>query len=119
MSSEEKDYIMRQIEQAGAALRRLRSRLGIGAAAAEEIVHEAEAAQSELLGPVWPVARAVDVDTAGTMVRDSRQLEVWAALLGVQAEALRLLGDHGRATDLEERAKALIRSTGAQDDALE
>ncbi|MGQ0713444.1 MAG: hypothetical protein ACT4PJ_06905 [Gemmatimonadaceae bacterium] len=103
----QRDYILRLLEQAAAVLRRLREMLVRGGAPPAAIVEEARAAQSALFGDTWLLLQRVDLATATGLIRDSRQLALWADLLRVEAEANRQLGDERRAVDLETRAAAL------------
>jgi hypothetical protein len=100
----QRDYILRLLEQAAAVVRRLRELLGAGTGEPAAIVEEARAAQAELFGETWMLLQRVDVATATGLVRDARQLAVWADLLRLEAEASRALGDAERATYLETRA---------------
>lgn len=103
----QRDYILRLLEQAAAALRRLRELLGAGTARPVEIVDEARAAQAALFGDTWPLLQRVDVATATSLVRDPRQLAIWADLLRVEGEASRAVGDDEGATQLEARAAGI------------
>ena len=108
----QRDYILRLLEQAAAAVRRLRELLGAGTAPSEEIVEEARAAQAELFGNSWTLLQQVDVATATSLVRDPRQLSLWADLLRVEAAATRSVGDSERAARLETRAAAIAAAAG-------
>lgn len=110
MPSSQSDYIMRMIEQLGAALRRLRERLTRGLPEAPEVMEEAEQAQAQLFGPLWPTLRLVDADTAASLVPDRRQLELWIELLRLERDAARLAGDDGRADALGARLSGLERA---------
>jgi hypothetical protein len=103
----QRDYILRLLEQAAAVLRRLRELLGGGTAEPAAIVEEARAAQAALFGDTWMLLQRVDVATATGLIRDSRQLAIWADLLRVEAEANRSLGDAERAEHLETRAAGI------------
>src|SRR5918999_4114121 len=103
----QRDYILRLLEQAAAALRRLRELLGTGSAPPVEIVEEARAAQAALFGNSWSLLQQVDVATATSLVRDPRQLAMWAELLRAEADATRVLGDAARATHLDTRAAGI------------
>jgi len=103
----QRDYILRLLEQAAAVLRRLRELLGGGAAEPAAIAEEARAAQAALFGDTWLLLQRVDVATATSLIRDSRQLSLWAELLRVEAEANRALGDAERAEYLEARAAGI------------
>jgi hypothetical protein len=108
----QRDYILRLLEEAAAALRRLRELLGSGTAPPVEIAEEARAAQAALFGNSWMLLQQVDVATATSLIRDPRQLSLWADLLRVEAEASRSVGDDERAARLETRAAALAAAAG-------
>ena len=110
MASTQSDYILRMIEEIGAALRRLRELLARGVPVAPEVVAEAESAQARLFGPLWATLRLVDPDTAAGLVPDSARLELWIQLVHLEADAVRLTGDEPRAAALERRAAALERA---------
>jgi hypothetical protein len=103
----QRDYILRLLEEAAAVVRRLRELLGAGTAKPELIVEEARAAQAALFGDSWMLLQQVDVATATALIRDARQLSVWADLLRAEAEANRALGDVERAEYLESRASGI------------
>ena len=103
----QRDYILRLLEQAAAVVRRLRELLTRGGASPSEIAEEARAAQAELFGDTWALLQRVDVTTATGLIRDARQLALWAELLRVEADASRQLGDEQRAQDLEARAASI------------
>jgi hypothetical protein len=100
----QRDYILRLLEQAAAVVRRLRELLGGGTGEPAAIVEEARAAQAALLGSAWTLLQQVNVPTATALVRDPRQLAVWADLIRVEAQATRAMGDEKRAGYLESRA---------------
>jgi hypothetical protein len=100
----QRDYILRLLEQAAAVVRRLREMLSRGGASPGEVEEQARAAQAELFGETWALLQRVDVSTAIGLIRDGRQLALWAELLRIEAEANRQLGDEQRANDLEARA---------------
>ncbi len=103
----QRDYILRLLEQAAAVVRRLRELLGAGTGEPAVMVEEARAAQAALFGNTWTLLQQVNVATATALVRDPRQLAVWADLLKVEAEASRALGDEQRASYLESRAEEI------------
>jgi hypothetical protein len=103
----QRDYILRLIEQAAAVARRLRELLGGATAKPAAIVEEARAAQAELFGETWMLLQRVDVATATGLIRDPRQLAVWADLLRIEADASRAVGDAERAEYLETRANGI------------
>jgi hypothetical protein len=100
----QRDYILRLLEQAAAVVQRLREMLTRSAASPAAIVEEARAAQAELFGDTWALLQRVNIATAIGLIRDARQLALWADLLRIEAEANRQLGDEQRAQDLEARA---------------
>ena len=106
MLRSEKDYIMRMIAAAAAAVARLRERL-TGGAAPQEIVEEARAAQTALLGPEALLLRALDPASAAHAIGDADRLRAWTDLLLVESEALRKAGQITEADALEQRALAL------------
>lgn len=106
MLRSEKDYILRMIAAAAAAVARLRERLTGGAQPAE-IVAEARAAQGELLGPEIALLRALDPASAAHAVGDADRLRAWADLLLIEAEALRKAGRVAEADVLAQRANAI------------
>lgn len=110
MPSSQSDYILRLVEQLGAALRRMRERLARDVSAAPEVLEEAARAQAELLGPLFPTLRSVDAATAVGLVPDSRQVEMWTALLELEAEAAALLGNEAQAAQLRGRAGSIRRA---------
>jgi hypothetical protein len=103
----QRDYILHLLEQATAVLRRLRELLVAGTAKPAAIVDEARAAQAALFGETWMLLQRVDVATATALIRDPRQLSIWADLLRVEAEANRAQGDAERAAHLETRAEGI------------
>jgi hypothetical protein len=106
-----RDYILRMIEEAGVALRRLLARLTGRTAPPDEIAADAERAQAALLGPLWDTARLLDALGAAALVREPAQLALWAELMRVEAGARRAAGDAAAADALERRAEALARAS--------
>lgn len=104
------DYIIRIIEQLGAALRRMKARLAGGTPAAAEVLDEAERCQGELFGPLWPTLRSVDAATAVALVADERRVRLWIEFVHLEAEAARQLGDRARAETMTRRAAELARA---------
>lgn len=103
----QRDYILRLLEDAAAVLRRLRELLAGGYSKPAVIVDEARAAQAALFGDTWAMLQRVDVATATALIRDTRQLTLYADLLRVEAQANRALGDDQRAQYLETRAAGI------------
>jgi hypothetical protein len=104
----QRDYILRLIEQAAAVVRRLRELLDRGAADPVAVADEARAAQAALFADSWMLLQRVDVATATALVRDPRQLAVWAELLRIEAQANRAMADVERAEQLERRAQGIV-----------
>jgi hypothetical protein len=108
MPVSQSDYIMRMIEQLGAAMRRLREMLARGASAAPDVVREAGEAQKELFGPLWPVLERVNAETAVSLIPDEKQILLWVELIQLEASAVRLSGDEAGGDNLEARAERLL-----------
>jgi hypothetical protein len=106
MLRRERDYILRQINQASIALTRLRERL-VGGAQPDEIVQAARAAQGELLGNDAPMLRALDPSSAAHLLGDKQVVAMWADLLRIEADAHRTAGRTDEAAALELRARSL------------
>ncbi len=106
------DYIMRLIQQAAAALRRFRQRLGSGESA-ETVGRDASQALSELLGPQRPMLERLDGWSAANLVGDPERVQLWAELLALQADTERVAGRNSVADALAARAAELAQhSTG-------
>lgn len=103
------DYLLRLIEQAAVAIRRMRERLG-GGGSAEEVVRDAGAAIGELLGPHRSTLDLLDARSASALLGHDDRVVHWAMLLRLQAEAERLRGQEQQAIALETRAEALERA---------
>ena len=108
MLRDERDYILRMIAAAAAAVTALRSRLA-GGGSPDEIVRDAQAAQGELLGKDAQLLRMLDPGSAAHALGDPDRLREWAELLRVEAEAHRIAGREAQAAMLEGRAEILLR----------
>jgi hypothetical protein len=106
MLQDQRDYILRLIAAAAAAVAALRSRLA-GGGSPDEIVREAQAAQGELLGKDAQLLRMLDPTSAAHTLGDKARLREWAALLRVEAAAHRSAGRETQAAALEARADVL------------
>ncbi len=106
MPAAREDYLLRMIQQAAAALRRLRERLARGDSA-EEIVADAQTATSELLGPRGELFERLDPHSAAQLLRDPERVRLWADLLAVRADALAAVGKGQEADRLHVRSNAL------------
>ena len=107
MAPQHTDYILRIIEQLGAALRRIRSLLARGTAGAEAALEESRLAQAELLGDRSGMLERLDPETAATLMSDPRQLQLWIDLIRAEEESLRLLERRQEADALAARARRL------------
>lgn len=109
MLTERRDYILRLIQQAGAAARRLRERLVGEAESGNEIAAEAQREISALLGgaATAPLIERVDAATAVRLVGDQQRISAWVELLRVRADALQASGVHSDAQAVRARADAL------------
>lgn len=104
---DQEDYLLRLIQQAAEALRRLRERLTHAAESPEAVRHDAAAATDALLGAEAPLLRRLDARSAARLVGHAGQVRAWAELLEVQADAARAALDVEAAGALGARAKAL------------
>ena len=100
MLRSERDYIMRMIALAAAAVARLREKLAAGAKPVE-IIGEVRSAQSQLLGKDLAIYRALDGASAASLIGDRETMRAWADLLELEAEALRADGESAEAARLE------------------
>ena len=88
MPSAREDYLLRMLQQAAEAIRRVRERLA-GGAPATELLPEIRAAEGELLGPQAELLRRLDARTAGERLGDARRARLWADLLRAEADVHR------------------------------
>ena len=112
-SNQQDDYLLRLIQQAGEALRRLRQRLRGGEETPAVTRRDAAAAVDALLGAESSLLGALDATTAVRLVGDPRRVAAWAALLELDAEAAAAAGDgagerarRARAESLRDAARA-------------
>ena len=103
----QEDYLLRVIRQAAELLRQLRRRLLGGEASADDIRRDAATAIEFLLGSQAPVLAILDPDSAARLVGHPALVELWAALLDVEADAGEASGDATVATRRRARANAL------------
>jgi hypothetical protein len=103
----QEDYLLRIIRQAGEALRRLRLRLAGGADTPEVVRMDAVAATDVLLGSQGPVLALLDPLSAVRMVGHPAVVNVWTALLDLEAGALDAMNDAATASRRRARALAL------------
>ena len=109
MLTERRDYLLRLIQQASAAARRIRELLTGEGAQATDLVREADQEISALLGggSQAQLLERVDADTAVRLVGDAERIRAWIDLLQAQAEALTKSGDGVQAQRVQDRAAAL------------
>ena len=103
----QEDYLLRIIRQAGEMLRQLRRRLLGGEASPETIRRDAAAAIDLLLGSQASVLGMLDPASAVRLVGHPAVVELWCALLDVEADAADASGDATIATRRRTRAVAL------------
>lgn len=103
----QEDYLLRMIRQAAELLRQLRRRLLGGEESAETIRQDAVAAIDLLLGGQGPVLGMLDAISAAQLVGHPAVVELWCALLDVEADAAEAGGDPAVATRRRARAVAL------------
>jgi len=90
MLTDRRDYLLRLIQQAGAAAARLRELLTGEAASTGGVAREADEAIAALLGggARAQLLERVDAETAVRLLGDAGRLQAWVDLLRVQADAL-------------------------------
>jgi hypothetical protein len=103
----QEDYLLRIIRQAAELLRQLRRRLLGGETSAESIRQDAAAAIDLLLGSQAPVLGMLDAISAAQLVGHPAMVELWCALLDVEADAADASGDPPSAERRRARAVAL------------
>ena len=103
----QEDYLLRIIRQAAELLRQLRRRLLGGETNAESIRQDAAAAIDLLLGAQAPVLGMLDAMSAAQLVGHPAVVELWCALLDVEADAADASGDPASAVRRRARAIAL------------
>ncbi len=113
MSLVQKDYILRLIEAAGAALRRaLRRKSGGDLEGARQ---EIATSTAELLGPAAELLNRVDAATAIDLMADPRRVVLWASLMSVDAAVLRAMNKIAAAESLEHRSADLLNELDRRD----
>ena len=103
----QEDYLLRMIRQAAELLRQLRRRLLGGEQSAESIRQDAAAAIDLLLGGQATVLGVLDPASAVQLVGHPALVELWTALLDVEADAAEASGDAAMALRRRARAEAL------------
>jgi len=105
MLRDERDYILRMIAAAAAAIAKLREKL-TGGGAPGEVIQAAREAQGELLGKDAALLRALDPVSAARMLGTER-IPAWVDLLQIEADALRADGKPDEAISVASRARVL------------
>ncbi len=108
---EQEDYLIRMIKQAADALRLLRHRLMGTANTAEGVRAGAEAAIGALLGPRASLIEKLDATSAVQLVGHPDLVDLWAALLEVEADAASREGDDAGTLALRKRVGELRDAT--------
>ena len=103
---DERDYILRMIAVAAAAVGRLRGLL-TGGGNPKDIAREAKTEQDKLLGKDANLLNALDAATAASFLANRDVLRVWVELIRVEADALRAAGETAEADARESRAREL------------
>ena len=103
----QEDYLLRMIRQAAELLRQLRRRLLGGEESAETIRQDAAVAIDLLLGAQAPVLGMLDPASAVQLVGHPALVELWTALLDVEADAIEASGDPIEAARRRARVIAL------------
>ena len=103
----QEDYLLRMIRQAAELLRQLRRRLLGGEVSAETIRQDAAAAIDLLLGAQAPVLGMLDPASAVQLVGHPALVDLWTALLDVEADAAEASGDVTDAMRRRARTAAL------------
>jgi len=106
----QEDYLLRIIRQAAELLRQLRRRLLGGEENAGSIRRDAAAAIDLLLGSQASVLGMLDPESAVRMLGHPALVDLWTALLDVEADAAEADGDVGVATRRRTRVAALRRA---------
>jgi hypothetical protein len=102
------DYLLRLIQQAAAALRRFRERLGTGEST-EGVSRDVAEAISTLLGPQRMMLERLDGWSAANLLGDPERVFLWAELVRLQSDLERAAGRDARADTLAARATALAK----------
>ena len=114
MPSAREDYLLRMLQQAAEAIRRVRERLA-GGAPATELVPEIRAAEAELLGPQAELLRRLDARTAAELLVDARRMRLWADLLRAEADVHASAGRPEAGSSLVRRAEVLGQAAEARE----
>jgi hypothetical protein len=102
------DYILRLIQQAAAALRRFRERLGSGDSA-EAVSTDVSTAIATLLGPQRAMLERLDGWSAANLLGDPERVFLWAEMVRLQSDLERAAGRDAAADQLATRAAALAK----------
>lgn len=120
MSMQERDYILRMIQQLAQAIGRI---LGLKRAGKlDEALQEVRATADGIFGPMLRTLEALDAQSAASLLGNREKIEAYAALTAEEASILELKGDAKRAKGSERRAfllylEAVILGKEVSDDA--
>lgn len=106
-STNQEDYLLRLIQEAAAALRLLKHRLAGTASTPEAVREQAGIAIRALLGARAQLLERIDAVSAAHLIGHPEHVELWAALLDVEADAAQRCGDLPSAEQLRARAQSL------------
>jgi hypothetical protein len=123
----QEDYLLRMIRQAAEILRQLKHRLLGGESSPESIQRDAAAAIDLLLGSQAPVLAMLDPASAVQLVGHPALVELWCALLDVEADAADASGNassdatfaarrRARAATLRDAARSLWGASDVEHD---
>ena len=104
-TSSQEDYLLRQIRQAIQGIARAMGFKGSGEL--EKAREEIDAAATELLGPIAPLALHIDAASAAHLIGDAGRIDTLAKLLVAKGEVQRAAGEHAAADASDERARLL------------
>jgi hypothetical protein len=106
-NSDQEDYLLRMIQEAGRALARIRELLLGGATASPVVRAEIEQTTALLLGGDRPMLEQLDAESAVRLIGNADRVARWIELLELDAESQRQQGDAARAARRMERARSL------------
>ena len=120
MQTERRDYLLRLIQQIGAAASRLRELLTGEAAPAQDVAREADQAIGALLGggSQAQLLERLDADSAVRLMGDVEGVRIWVELLRLQADAHSKRGAEDVAERLRTRADEIEKASARLSDSL-
>jgi hypothetical protein len=110
MSMNERDYVLRMIQQLARSLGRI---LGLKSAGKlQEALKETRAIGDGIFGPMRAALDALDEQSAASLIGSREKIEAYATLTAEEASIHELLGDARRAASGERRALSLYLEAG-------